>query len=94
MAKVTVLYWQDIPSVVEASDGEGKAKTQLSQRCQELIDLVAMKKGLAGTDAYLEQWSKGTPAERDGSAEEAASAAAQEFEDRYEQIRKDELAKC
>ena len=54
MAKYSILYWQEIPSVVEATDGAGTSKQQLSSRFQELIDLIAMKRGLAGTDAYLE----------------------------------------
>lgn len=92
MAKVTILYWQNIPSLVEASDGGGTHKRQLSQRFQELIDMVAMKKQLRGTDAYLDQWEKGKPETRSGSASDAALAAAQEIEERYEEIRRAALA--
>ena len=94
MAKVTILYWQEIPSLVEARDRSGRHKIELSQRFQELIDLVAMKKKLAGTDEYLIQWSKGRPKEHDGDAETAAKAVAEEIEVRYEAIRNEELAKC
>jgi Virulence factor len=94
MAKVTVLYWQNIPSLVEATDGDKPRKLQLSQRFQELIDLIAMKKKLGGTDAYLEQWSKGEPEMREGSADVAAVAAAEEIEARYEEIRAAALAGC
>ncbi len=94
MAKVTILYWQDIPSVVEARDATGRHKIELSGRFQELIDLIAMKRKLAGTDEYLLQWSKGTPEEHPGSASEAAKAVAEAIEARYEAIRKEELAKC
>ncbi len=94
MAKVTILYWQDIPSVVEARDEQGVHKELLSERFQELIDLVAMKKKLAGTDEYLMQWSKGKPYEVDGTAVEAATAVRDEFEARYKEIRKSELNKA
>ena len=94
MAKVTILYWQDIPSVVEAKDENGSHKIQLSQRFQELIDLIAMKKKLAGTDEYLVQWSKGRPEQRDGNAEAVATQVAEDIESRYDAIRADELAKC
>ncbi len=94
MAKVTILYWQEIPSVVEAKDESGSHKIQLSQRFQELIDLVAMKKKLAGTDEYLVQWSKGRPEQRDGNAEAVATQVAEDIESRYDAIRADELAKC
>ena len=94
MAKVTVLYWKDIPSVVEAREGRKVHKELLSERFQELIDLVAMKMQLAGTDEYLTQWQKGTPKEVEGTAYEAAIAVKDEFETRYQEIRKEELAKA
>ena len=94
MAKVTILYWQEIPSVVEARDRSGRHKIELSQRFQELIDLVAMKKKLAGTDEYLIQWSKGEPEEREGDPEIVARAVAEDIEARYAAIRAEELAKC
>jgi hypothetical protein len=52
VARVQILYWQDIPSVVKAGD----VKRQLPERFQQEIDRVAMDQGLLGSDAYLEQW--------------------------------------
>ena len=94
MARVTILYWQEIPSVVEARDRTGRHKIELSQRFQELIDLVAMKKKLAGTDEYLVQWNKGAPEEQVGDPESVAKAVAEDIEGRYDRIRAEELAKC
>ena len=94
MARVTILRWQEIPSVVEARDRSGRHKIELSQRFQELIDLVAMKKKLAGTDEYLIQWNKGAPAEHEGDPETAARTVAEDIEARYDTIRAEELAKC
>ena len=94
MAKVTILYWQDIPSVVEARDSEGVHKELLSQRFQELIDLIAMKTKLLGTDDYLMQWRKCRPYEVDGAAKEVAISIKDDFEARYKEIRKQELAKA
>lgn len=89
MARVQILYWQEIPSLVEAR-ADGKVhKAQLSQRFQELIDLVAMKRKVAGTDAYLEQWSKGEPSEEPGTAAEAAARVAAALEADYDRIRAD-----
>lgn len=87
MAKCTVLCWQEVPSVVEANDGSSTHKIQLSERFQELIDLVAMRRGLDGTDSYLMEWRKDPPQMRDGTAKEAATALAGEIEARYEEIR-------
>lgn len=87
MAKFQVLYWKDIPSVVEASDADGSAKVQLSDRFQALIDAVAMHLGMAGTDAYLEQWEHGDGQERDGTAREVAETVAAELENRFAEFR-------
>jgi hypothetical protein len=87
MAKYQILYWQDLPSLVDASDDTGHHKIELSPRFQALIDHVAMESGLAGTDAYLEEWKRGASEERDGSAEEVAKAIAEEFESQFEDIK-------
>jgi DNA phosphorothioation-dependent restriction protein DptG len=87
MAKFEILYWQDLPSLVEASDDDGTKKIQLSQRFQDLIDYVAMETGLAGTDDYLEKWTRGESQERDGTAEEVVKAVADEFEAQFEDIK-------
>lgn len=87
MAKYQVLYWKDIPSVVEASDGTDTAKIQLSDRFQVLIDAVAMRLGLAGTDAYLDQWEHGDEQERPGSPGDVAKAVAHELEAKFADFR-------
>ena len=87
MATFRVLYWHQIPSVVEARDDDGKThKEQLSARFQELIDSIAMRKKLVGTDAYLEGWRRGRPEKRDGSAAEIARTVATELEATFEEI--------
>ena len=86
MATYRLMRWQDIPLVVEASEGGKVHKEQLSARFQELIDLVAMKQGLAGTDDYLEHWNRTAPQEREGSPAEVAQALAAEIEARFAEI--------
>ncbi len=93
MAKVQILYWQEIPSVVEAKDEGGVAKQQLSDKFQQLIDHAAMIRKLAGTDGYLEQWNKGKPTERPGDAKSVAAAVAAEIETRFNDIRSEVIAK-
>ncbi len=87
MAKCTVLCWQEIPSVIEAKDATGSHKIELSPRFQELIDMIAMRRGLDGSDAYLMEWRKERPVVRDGAPEQAAKAMAEEIESRYESIK-------
>lgn len=93
MAKVQVLYWQEIPSVVEARDEAGATKVQLSARYQELIDHAAMMRKLAGTDAYLDHWNKGPATERPGDAKSVASAVAEELEAKFDSIKAEAIAK-
>jgi hypothetical protein len=69
VTRLQVLYWQDIPSVLKATAGDGSQMSrQLPDWFQQEIDRVAMARGLTGSDAYLEQWHWGEPAERDGAA--------------------------
>jgi hypothetical protein len=92
LAKVTILYWQNIPSLVEARDGASVQKQQLSARFQELIDMIAMRKQLVGSDAYLDQWRRGKPEERPGDFKAVASAVADEIENQFEQIKASAIA--
>jgi len=93
MANFSILYWQDIPTVVEAKDENGVHKLELEHKFQALIDLVAMRKGLAGTDTYLEEWRRGKRRTREGTAEEVASAVKAELEAEFKTIRAAALGK-
>ena len=76
MARVQVLYWQDIPSVVRSGD----EKRQLPEWFQQEIDRVAMEQGLLGSDAYLEQWEWRDHGEVDGTEAVAVDRVADELE--------------
>ena len=93
MASYQVLYWQEIPSQVDAREGAKAHKEKLSQRFQELIDVVATKRNIVQSDAYINGWSKGGKSERPGTALEVAKDVASETEARYESIRAAALAK-
>jgi hypothetical protein len=55
---LTVIWWREIPAQVTAKEGRRRAAVQLSERFQEAIDAAAMRAGLIGTDAYLEEWRR------------------------------------
>jgi cvfA/B/C family virulence factor len=81
MAEYRVTRWAEIPSLVTARDPSGgTAKVELPQRFQEAIDDAAMRRGLAGSDAYLEQWRHDEWREVDGSADEVAGRIADELD--------------
>ena len=91
MATYQILYWQEIPSLVEARDDKGVKKIQLDQKFQGLIDEAAMRRKFAGTDAYLEEWNKGPKTEAEGDAETVAQSVAREIEERFSEIREKAL---
>lgn len=84
MAEYQITYWKNIPSMVTARAGRReRAKAELSERFQHAIDEAAMRAGLIGTDAYLEQWRRGEWQEQDGSVDEVAAAVAAALEAEY-----------
>ncbi len=75
MPELTVISWRDIPAQVTAGKGRHAARAELSERFQEAIDAAAMRAGLIGTDAYLEEWRReARPCGDDLEAEVAAAA--------------------
>ena len=87
MTKIFILSWQNIPSVIEARDSNGIEKVELSKRFSELIDLVAMKKGIVGTDDYLQDWKKKKLSSSNKTAKQVVIEMSQYFEDKYEDIK-------
>jgi hypothetical protein len=81
VARVRILYWQDVPSVVKASDDDGaEVKRELPDWFQPEIDRRAMTQGLTGTDEYLEQWRWSEVLERPGAAADVLDEVARELE--------------
>ena len=82
MARYQILYWKHIPAQIKVSEeGKRSISRPMPDRFQVEIDRVAMQEGLAGSDAYLEQWKWTPKLERPGTAEEVAAALIRELED-------------
>ena len=58
MPELTVIWWRDIPAQVTAKEGRTRASRELPPRFQEAIDAAAMRAGLIGSDAYLQEWRR------------------------------------
>jgi hypothetical protein len=56
--ELTVIWWRDIPAQVTAREGRTRAARELPPRFQEAIDAAAMRAGLIGSDAYMEEWRR------------------------------------
>ncbi len=94
MAKVILTSWQEIPSMVEVKAGRNKQKVLLAQSFQELIDLIAMKRGLDGSEEYLNHWRREPMPDREGDPAEVAQTVADELEAEFDRIRAEALANC
>jgi hypothetical protein len=76
MAKLTVVYWRDIPAQVIVKQGRTAAKRQLPERFEQAIDRCAMKVGARDSDTYLAEWRRGEAVPVEGDLEEMAEAEA------------------
>ena len=84
MAKLTTVYWRDIPAQVIAKDRRDTAKVVLTERFAEAIDRAAMRAQMAGTDAYLDQWRRvvdNCGPDLEAAAAAAAAALERDFDD-------------
>ena len=86
VARYRIIQWRDLPSLVEAVDGEQTVRVPLSQRFQDLIDAVAMREGASESEAYLAGWTPGPETERAGGAEAVAQAVAAELEEGFQDL--------
>ena len=84
MAKLTVVYWRDIPAQVIVRQGRTAAKRQLPERFEQAIDRCAMKVGARDADAYLAEWRRGEPVQVEGDMEQAAAAEATRLEAEFD----------
>lgn len=75
MAKLTILYWRDIPAQVVVKAGRKNAKVVLDERFEKAIDRAAMKSKQRDTDSYLEHWRKGEPQDCDDADLQATADA-------------------
>ena len=91
MTKISVLFWQNIPTLVEAKDINGVEKIELSKRFSELVDLIAMKKGIVESEDYLNFWKKKKMADSKKSAKEIVIELSKNFESDFDNIKSSAL---
>jgi len=58
MAKLTTIYWRDIPAQVIGQQGRRRVKQELDRRFAIAIDRAAMRAGKGSSNAYLEEWRR------------------------------------
>ncbi len=73
MATYKVLAWREIPTQIQATDDTGAVvKRPMPKWFMQEVSRITMREGLAGTDAYLDEFAWSATAERDGTAAEVA----------------------
>lgn len=91
MARLTIVYWRDIPAQVIVKAGRKSAKRQLTERFEKAIDRAAMRAKLRDTDSYLAEWRRAEPVacgdDLETEAEAEAEAAAQRLETDFDDTR-------
>ncbi len=83
MARLTIVYWRNIPAQVIVKAGRQSAKRQLDERFEKAIDRAAMRADLKDTDSYLSEWRRGEPVTCGDDLEAEADAAARRLEEDF-----------
>jgi Virulence factor len=80
MARYRVLAWRDIPTQVRVTDGTGaRVDRPMPRWFMQEVSRITMREGLAGTDEYLALFEWTDEAEREGTADEVATALVAEL---------------
>ena len=95
MAKITIVYWRDIPAQIIAEQGRGRNRKQfkieLGKKFIVSIDSAAMKSGAEGSDDYLSDWRRSDPKEISDNLEFEANKLKKEIEEKYSNSKLKEL---
>ena len=95
MAKITIVYWRDIPAQIIAEQGRGRNRKQfkieLGKKFIVSIDSAAMKSGAEGSDDYLSDWRRSDPQEISDNLELEANKLKKEIEKKYSNSKLKEL---
>ncbi len=83
MARLTIVYWRNIPAQVIVKAGRQYAKRQLDERFEKAIDRAAMRADLKDSDSYLSEWRRADPVECGDDLEAEAEAAARRLEEDF-----------
>lgn len=94
MAKLTIVFWRDIPAQIIAKAGRKSAKRQLPSRFQEAIDRAAMRADAHASDAYLADWRRDEPRSCGDDIEAEAEAASLRLAAEYDDNRLDRLVRA
>ncbi|ARC88411.1 virulence factor [Rhodovulum sp. MB263] len=87
MPELVIVYWRDIPAQVIVGRGRRAAKRVLPERFEQAIDRCAMRVGAKDSEAYLAEWHRSKPVEREGDPEMLATAETERIAAEYDAAR-------
>ncbi len=94
MAKLTTVYWRDIPAQIIVKQGRKVSKVLLSSRFQEAIDRAAMRAGKGSSDAYMNDWRRDTVVCENSDPERVAKELAASIESSFTDDALEQLIKA
>ena len=84
MAEKIIVYWRDIPAQVVVQKGRKRERRELPERFMQAVDAAAMRVGAKDSDAYLEEWRRGSPIPCSDDLVTEADNAVAEIDQRYD----------
>lgn len=94
MARMTVVYWRDIPTQVIVKQGRTSARAKLTERFDHGIDRAAMRAGRGSSDAYLDDWRREQVKCSGDDLQQLADAKAAELEAKFDSTQLEKLVKA
>jgi hypothetical protein len=82
VAKLTSIFWRDIPAQVIGQAGRTRVRRELPPRFAQAIDRAAMRAGRGSSEAYLADWRRESE-EAEGDLEQLVAMRAAELESRF-----------
>jgi hypothetical protein len=82
VAKLTSIFWRDIPAQVIGQSGRTRLRRELPPRFAQAIDRAAMRAGRGSSDAYLADWRRESE-EVEGDLEQLVAERAAALESRF-----------
>jgi len=80
LAGMQIIYWRDIPTMVQIREGRKRFTANLPERFEKAVDAAAMRDGETSTDDYLAEFKRTDPVEVDGDLQAIADAKAAELD--------------
>ena len=84
MAGMQIIYWRDIPTMVQIREGRKRFTANLPERFEKAGGAAAMRDGDTSMDDYLAEFRRTDPVDVDGDLQAVADARAAELDAEFD----------